>query len=73
MSMCICISRSICMSSEVKNILSCLIATANLVRQCKVELLNIGFTEEETSLSFLICKMGIITVPIIQLLCRGNK
>ena len=38
-----------------------------------IKLINLSFTEEETSLSFLICKMGIITVPIIQLLCRGNK
>ena len=36
------------MSSEVKVILSSLMAASSMIRQCKTELLNIGFTEEET-------------------------
>lgn len=36
------------MSKEMREILSRMIATASLVRQCKTELLNMGFTENET-------------------------
>lgn len=36
------------MSNEVRTILSCLISTAELVRDCKKELLKAGFTHEET-------------------------
>ena len=36
------------MSNEMKTILSHMMATATLVRQCKKELLNMGFTEDET-------------------------
>ena len=36
------------MSSDVKIILSSLMAAASMIQQCKSELLKIGFTKEET-------------------------
>ena len=44
--MCMCMS--ICMSNDVRNILSCLMSTAELVRDCKRALLDKGFSKEET-------------------------
>ena len=49
MSMIISISRSMCMSNDVRNILACLMSTAELVRDCKRALLDKGFTKEETN------------------------
>ena len=36
------------MSSDVKVILSSLMAASSMIRQCKTELLNMGFTKRET-------------------------
>lgn len=36
------------MSNDVRNILSCLMSTAELVRDCKRALLDKGFSKEET-------------------------